>query len=172
MPATRFAMKIGSSLLGLLAIAVLAACGPGLIDDSAVVDPGAEIEDTEENRAVVDLIESYRRAVEDKDVGTLRRIISSDYYENGGTSHTTEDDYGYDGLTDAFEAIAENVRQLRLQVLIREVDVQGDRANVYVDFSYNMLYVVDGQERWQVDRDLNRLELVREGGEWRVVAGL
>ena len=64
------------------------------------------------------------------------------------------------------------MRQLRLQVLIREVDVQGDRANVYVDFSYNMLYVVDGQERWQVDRDLNRLELVREGGEWRVVAGL
>jgi hypothetical protein len=148
------------------------ACAPSVIDDSAVVAPDAEIRDTDENREIVALVEVYRRALEDKDVATLRRIISSNYYENGGTSHTTLDDYGYDGLTAAFEAIAQNVRQLRLSVLIREIDVEGDRANVYVDFGYNMLYVVDGQERWSADRDLNRLELVREGGEWRFVAGL
>ena len=150
----------------------LFACGPGLIDDSSVIEAGAEIADTEENREIVRVVDTYRRALEDKDVGALRRIISSDYYENAGTSHTTTDDYGYDGLTSALEAIAENVRQLRLSVLIREVDVSGSYANVYVDFSYNMLYVVDGQERWQVDRDLNRLELVREDGEWRIAAGL
>lgn len=147
-------------------------CGAAVIDDSSVVDEEAEIPDTEENRAIVALVETYRRAMEDKDIGTLRRIISSDYYENGGTSHTTEDDYGYDGLARVFELMAENVRQLRLSVVIRRIDVEGNRANVYVDFGYNMLYVIEGQERWQVDRDLNRMELVREGTEWRVAAGL
>lgn len=148
------------------------ACGPALIDDSAVVAADAEIPDTPENREIVELVDNYRRALEDKDVGTLRRLISSDYYENAGTSHTATDDYGYDHLTDVFELFAENVRQLRLSVSIRQIQIQGDRANVYVDFGYNMLYVVDGQERWQVDNDLNRIELAREGDEWRVIAGL
>ncbi len=153
-------------------IVLFTGCGPGLIDDSAVVAAEAEIADTPENREIVDLVNDYRRALEDKDLGTLRRLISSSYYENGGTTHTTMDDYGYDGLTHVFELYSENVRQLRLSVLIREIEIRGDRANVYVDFGYNMLYVLEGQERWQVDRDLNRLELVREGSEWRVSAGL
>ena len=162
------------SILGasLLAFGFGVGCGPALIDDSAVVSADAEIHDTPENREIVELVDNYRRALEDKDIGTLRRLISSDYYENAGTSHTTGDDYGYDGLTHVFELYAENVRQLRLSVLVREIEIRGDHANVYVDFVYNMLYVVEGQERWQVDRDLNRLELVREGAEWRVVAGL
>jgi hypothetical protein len=147
-------------------------CGPGIIDDSPVVADDADIPDTAEHRAIVELIEVYRRALEDKDVGSLRQIISSDYYENAGTSHTTSDDYGYDHLTEVLETYAESVRQLRLSVIIRQIEIQGSRANVYVDYGYNMLYVIDGQERWQVDRDLNRLELVREGSVWRVVAGL
>ena len=156
----------------LLALALGVGCGPALIDDSSVIAEDAEITDTPEHRAIIELVDNYRRALEDKDIGTLRRLISSDYYENAGTNHSTMDDYGYDGLNHVFDLYSENVRQLRLSVLVREIELQGDRANVYVDFVYNMLYVVEGQERWQVDRDLNRLELVREGTDWRVVAGL
>jgi len=167
--------RVSSAALVLAALALslpTTACGPSLIDNPTVIATDAEIEDTNDNRAIVELIDEYRRAIEDKDFGTLRSLVSSDYYENGGTSHTTIDDYGYDGLTEVFELYAENVRTLRLSVQIRRIEVQGDRANVYCDFGYNMLYVVDGQERWQVDSDLNRLELVREGGAWRVLAGL
>lgn len=159
-------------LLTLLSGLAMVACGPGVIEDSTVIAQDAEIPDTPENRAVVALVELYRRAIEDKDIASLRGLVSSDYYENGGTTHTTQDDYGYDGLLQVFETYAENVRQIRLQVLIRSIEISGDRANVYVDFGYNMLYVINGQERWQVDRGLNRLELVKEGNEWRILAGL
>lgn len=147
-------------------------CGPALIDDSALIAEDAEIPDTIEYRAIVELVDEYRRALEDKDVGMLRRIVSSDYYENGGTSYTTSDDYGYDGLTEAFELIAEHVRQLRLWIEIHAIEIEGTRANVYVEYSYNMLYVVDGQEHWKIDRDLNRIELVLENDQWRIAAGL
>ena len=148
------------------------ACGPALIDDSSVVANDAEIVDNSVNREIIAQIEEYRRALEDKDIASLRRLISSGYYENAGTNHTTDDDYGYDGLTEVFELYAENVRQLRLSLEVRQIEVRGDRANVYLDYAYNMLYVVEGQERWQVDRDINRVELVREGDQWRVLAGL
>jgi hypothetical protein len=155
-----------------VSVALAPGCGPGTINDSRVVAREAEIADTPENRAIVQLVDSYRRALEDKDLGTLRNLISHSYYENGGTSHTTVDDYGYDGLMEVFALYAQNVRTLRLQVRIRRIEIEGERANVYVDFGYNMLYIIDGQERWQVDSDLNRMELVREDGQWRVVAGL
>lgn len=148
------------------------ACGPALIDDSPVIAADAEIVDDQVNREIIALVEEYRRALEDKDIASLHRIISSGYYENGGTNHTTDDDYGYDGLTEVFELYGENVRQLRLSFEVHQIEVRGNRANVYLDYAYNMLYVVEGQERWQVDRDLNRLELVREGEQWRVLAGL
>jgi hypothetical protein len=160
------------AVAALLVSSALLACGPNVIEDSPVVARDAEIADTPEHREIVEVVERYRRALEDKDVGTLRQLISSDYYENGGTSHTTLDDYGYDELTQVFQVYAQTVRQLRLSVQIHNIEVEGDRANVYVEFGYNMLYMVDGQERWHVDQDTNRLELVREGAQWRVIAGL
>ncbi|MBN1947252.1 MAG: hypothetical protein JW797_16395 [Bradymonadales bacterium] len=150
----------------------LTGCGPALIDDSLVVAEDAKVEDNEVNREIITLVEEYRRALEDKDLATLRRLVSSNYYENGGTNDTADDDYGYDGLANVLEMYSQNIRQLHLSVQVKQIEVRGNRANVYMDFAYNMLYVVDGQERWQVDRNLNRLELIREGDRWRVLAGL
>jgi hypothetical protein len=159
-------------LMALLSSLASVACGPGIIEDSAVVAEDADIPDTPEFREIVYLVEVYRRAIEDKDVASLRNLVSSDYYENSGTTHTTHDDYGYNGLLEVFEVYAESVRQIRLQVLIHSIEISGDRANVYVDFGFNMHYVVNGQERWQVDRGLNRIELVWEQEQWRILAGL
>ena len=152
---------------------IITGCGPGIIENSSVISDESEIFNTDENRDIVSLIETYQQALEDKDVGTLQRYISNDYYENAGTTQTTQDDYGFSGLNDVFNLFGENVRQINVHVSIRDIQIDGNLANVYLDYSYNMLYVIDGQERWQVDSDINRIELVLEpDNQWRFIHGL
>ncbi|MFW5966749.1 MAG: hypothetical protein ACOCV2_04480, partial [Persicimonas sp.] len=59
-------------------------------DDPAFrIDEEAEIPDAHKYRRVLDVLAHYRRAVVEKDVGTLRRLASESYYENAGTTDTT-----------------------------------------------------------------------------------
>ncbi len=55
-------------------------------------DRESEIPDSPENRKVLDLVVFYKQAMEKRDSKALEGIVSSGYYENGGTTDTTRDD--------------------------------------------------------------------------------
>lgn len=155
-------------------------CGTDYIRDDQMykddadfrIDEDAEIEDTVENREVLDVLATYRKAVVNKDFGTLKRLVSTQYYDNAGTTNTTEDDYNAEDLSEVFEMMAQGAREIRYGVMVREVAVNGDRATVDYKFDYAYKYGLDGESSWDVGIDVNRLELVREDGGWRITSGL
>ena len=69
---------------------LLTACTQQLI-------PNTDLEDTEENRKLVEFCEVYRHAVEHRDIDKLLSLAHADYYEDGGNVDAT-DDLDYAGL--------------------------------------------------------------------------
>ena len=136
------------------------------------IDDEAEIADTTQNRQVIDVLLQYRQALVKKDVGTLKRLISARYYENGGTTDTTRDDYGHEQLPDVFELMAQHTDQIRYDVTLKRVQVKRNTAFLDYEFRYAYEYKVGESPTWDAGLDVNRLELESEDGEWKIVSGL
>lgn len=155
-------------------------CGSDFIRDDQIykddpdfrIDEDSEIEDTLENREALDVLATYRKAVVAKDFGTLKRLISPNYYDNAGTTDTTEDDYSAEDLGEIFELMAQGAREIRYDVMVSAVDIKGDRATVDYKFEYAYQYVSADDSSWDVGVDVNRLELVKENGRWLIISGL
>lgn len=137
-----------------------------------IIHAEAEIRNTPENIEAMEVVDAYRHAIEAMDVERLRNLVSRDYYENAGTTNTTEDDYGYEGLENLFDLLTHHVKEARVNVKIRDIRVYGDRADVVFEYAYTMLYSVGDTQRWQTERDINRIQLHREDDEWLIVSGL
>lgn len=132
----------------------------------------AEIRDTTEVREVLDVLYQYRRALVDKDFGTLNRLVSEHYYDNAGNPDSTEDHYSYEDLEELFAMMAEHADQIRYEVEVMDVSVSENQAHIDYEFEYAYQYDVGDKATWDAGMDVNRLELIREGDRWRIVSGM
>src|SRR5687768_12989805 len=100
--------------LALLSVSLLlaTACSKSYI-------PNTDVEDSSDNRKVITFCEQYRHAVEDKDVGTLLKMASPRYYEDGGNTNA-EDDIDYDGLKDYLTASFVKTQTIRYEIRYRK----------------------------------------------------
>ncbi len=141
-------------------------------DPNFMISDDAEIADTEEVREVLDVLYQYREAMVSKDFGALTRMASRDYYDNAGTTHTTEDDYGYDELADIFELMAQYAQEVQYEILVKDVVVDDHRAHVDYQFEYAYQYRMADQDTWDAGIDVNRMEFQREDDRWMIISGM
>lgn len=138
------------ALLGLLA----AGCQDKMI-------PNTDVVDTAENRRVVEFVERYRKAVENRDIGTLARLASPKYYDDNGTPKG-DDDVDFDRLKAQLRAWRQYVADVRYEIRYRNVRYEGDK--VLVDFTYTGSFKVTTPSgpRWARRLADNRLTLTRD----------
>lgn len=154
-----------------IALFLCVGCGAGAIQ-SSIVSPELELERTPDNTAIIELMESYEKAIESRDFASVQKLLSKDYYENAGTTDRTEDDYGLAGIQKLFTTLGDHVKDVRVELTVRDLSVEGERGRVVFDYALTMLYSVDGEERWQTARDVNQVELRREEGKWLILSGI
>jgi hypothetical protein len=149
-----------------LALSTLVGCSHDFI-------PNTQVEDSDFNRQVIAYCEDYRRAVERRNIPALLKMADPKYYEDGGTIDTS-DDLDLAGLETYLNANFKKTTQIRYEIFYR--DVSFGRANqVYVDYTYSASYKVPvegGPEAWRRRVADNRLELVRDGESFRILAGM
>jgi len=156
---SRFAALVGSAF-------ALAGCGEKFI-------PNTDVEDTEENRRVIEYCEQYRIALEARDVARLLSMTADDYYEDGG-SPSGEDDYDRAGLEERLRTRFQRVEAVRYDIRYRRVVYFPDRVEVY--YSYYGRFQVAGQTAgeslWFSKVGDNRLVLARVPDGFRILSGL
>lgn len=155
------------SILVLLAALFVTACSTRYIGNT-------RIEDTEENRQLLRVVEQYRRAFEDRDVERILALTSDHYFEDPGTPHDPSDDYDKAGLRERLQESFARVTEHRLEFQARKVGQGDDRQSGWVEFHFDYRYRLDlpGADAWRNQTDLNRIELRREGDDWKIVSGL
>lgn len=150
--------------LAALVLAPLVGCGAQLI-------PNTDVPDTVENREAVEFVEEYRHAVETHNPASILRLVSHDYFDDNGTPGST-DDVDYEQLQARLGRWTADVLDVRYEMRYRRVTVYPER--VFVDVTYTGSFKVRTSEgeRWERRLADNRLELIREDGELRIVSGL
>ncbi len=133
--------------------------------------PGTEIEDSEENREIVQLVQEYKQAVERLDTDAIMALVSPRFYENNGNVDTS-DDYDYRGLESNLRSNFERTK--RIQLMVRVDDVQVDEQTAYAEVYYEIRAHNDYPAglKWETGTDRTRLQFERIDDAWRIVAGL
>lgn len=134
--------------------------------------PNTDVEDTDENRRVIDFCEKYRRAVERRDVRTLLELAHPTYYEDGGNVDST-DDIDYAGLKDYLDDKFRDTKAIRYEIRYRRV-LEGRKDTILVDYTYSASYKIPTEhgDIWRREVADNRLELVPEGESFRIISGM
>ncbi len=149
--------------IALLASLALAGCAKYI--------PDTEIRDTPDNRALIGVVDSYRKAFDARSVDGVMALVSTAYYDDAGTVDAS-DDVDYKALPGVLKETFTRLSQVRLEFGITGIEVNGNKAQV--DLFYDAKYRVQ-TPRTDIpkrDTDIQRLLLVREGQTWKIVTGL
>lgn len=154
-------MRIGP----LLALAALAACAHGK------KIPGTEIDDEPQNRAVLQVLANYKQAMEARDADALLALAAPGYFDKGDPSRPT-DPHDLPGLRKTVPKDFSNVRALKLDVDIRNLKIDGDKAQV--DYFGVMRYAiaVPNGEKWFSEADDQRMKFLKIDGDWKIASGM
>jgi len=151
--------------LCLPALLALAACEPTMIPNTRVADTGA-------NREVVEFVEKYRAAIENRNTAALLALASRNYFDDMGTP-AGDDDIDYDGLRAGLERLREEVLGTRYQISYRSVTFDTEQR-VLVDMLYTGWFRVNSNDgpTWKRRLEPHRIVLAREDGQYRILSGM
>lgn len=161
------------ALVALLALplASLAGCKPELI-------PGTNLEDTEENRAIMDFLEQYRVAVESRDAEKVLALVAEEYFEDNGTQDQT-DDYGIEKLRGSLAQEFQVAEVVQLTLNVQHIEPRAgekDRYEVYYRYLQRALLDLPAGDRWVSNSDVNRMIVKKKGDRlsdgFLIVSGL
>lgn len=151
-----------TAALGLL---LMLGCAPALI-------PNTNVPDTPENREILDVMERYRHAMEQRDVDTLQRLASRRYFENASTTADPTDDWGFPELEAVLGEMKDAVKTATYDIKVTDIRIAGDTAEVDYEYTWNFQYTDGDQDSWTRKTDVNRLSLIKDGGQWKITAGM
>ena len=149
-----------TAVLALLALA----CAPPRI-------PNTTIPDTPDTRAVLRVVDEYTAALQRRDAIAILALVAPTYFDDGGTTDPS-DDLDLAGLTAALPGDLAKLKGLRIELVVRSLDVSGDTAvaEVFSDTWYQVT-VKDGTVPRR-DTDVHRMRFVRLQGIWKIASGL
>jgi len=157
----RSALRLLAAPLAFLAVL---GCSPRRI-------PGTEIRDNADTRAIVEVISTYRKAAERRDAGAVLALVSQKYFDDAGTPDPGDDiDYGQ--LERRITKDYASVTALRLDIGVKQIDVDGDAASAVVFYDEHYRIETKAGEIAKQASDAHRMRFVREQGAWRFISGL
>jgi len=134
--------------------------------------PNTDVEDTSDNRKVIQFCEDYRHAVEEKNITQLLRMASPAYHEDGGNIRG-EDDTDFAGLKDYLTATFVKTTGIRYEIRYRKITFT-ETKHIFIDYTYAASYRLPGvkAEEWRHTVADNRLDLVADGEGYKIMAGM
>jgi ketosteroid isomerase-like protein len=132
--------------------------------------PGTEIRDTQETRAILAVMESYRRALEARDAAAIQGLVDRGFRDNAGTPDP-EDDLTYDSLMKELPGRLAKLSDVRLDFTIKRIEVTGATAQAV--YFWNARYRMPKlNSKPQLDSELEVMEFNRAGDGWKIVSGI
>ena len=135
--------------------------------------PGTELDDTSDTRAVIDVLQKYRLAVEAKNTAAILALTDESFRDDGGSS-APEDDLDYKTLPAKLTARMSRVSELKLDVTVRRIEFDTDEKVARVTYSYQLSFKMpDYSTRTQSENDIKQMLLKRVGEqEWKITSGI
>lgn len=134
--------------------------------------PNTKIPDTSVNREVIEVIESYREAMEKRDAARVLMLVDPGYRDISGTPEP-EDDIDYSRLKQILIDRFAHVKRVHYRMEYQNIELKGRDAwvDAWIDatFVYEQPHVLP---RYRRLTDHQRFHLVKTGKGWRFLSGL
>jgi hypothetical protein len=132
--------------------------------------PGTELEDTDDTRAILAVMERYRSALEAKDSKAIQALVSESFREDSGTE-TPDDDLTYANLGTHMANLFQALDNPKVELSVRRVNIQDEVATAiyYWNASWKMPSLTN---RGQSDSELEQMVLQKIDGQWKIVSGI
>lgn len=145
----------------------------GLMGCSPKKIPGTELDDTSDTRAVLDVMQKYRSAVEGRNPDALVKLADASFRDDGGSS-SHDDDLEYGNLKEKLSARMVKVSDLHLDLTVRRIEFDDDAKHARVTYSYQMSFKMpEYSARTQSENDIKQMLLKRVGEqEWKITSGI
>lgn len=158
-------MKPGGRIASWMLALGLGACAHAKI-------PETEIDDTPDNRAVLQLVEDYQNAMEALDADAVLALVSPSFYEDNGNTDSA-DDYDYDGLKTVLAESFERTRAMQLILRVDDIEVEEESAFAELRYEYRAQNDYPSGLKWDTGSDRTRLRLQKApNGAWRIISGI
>jgi ketosteroid isomerase-like protein len=152
--------------LALCAVFLLAACAPKRI-------PGTELEDTDDTRAILAVMERYRAALEARDAKAIQALVSPKFKDDGGTAEDPSDDLTAATLEPHLQALFQKLQNPKVDFNVRRVEVREDEDVARAIYYWNASWRMPGlNARPQQDSELEQMLFQKVDGEWKILSGI
>ncbi|MDF1565392.1 MAG: hypothetical protein P1V51_20310 [Deltaproteobacteria bacterium] len=152
-------------LLALAIVTLLPACTGGRKNQRIPRGPQSE--------AVLELLESYRHAMEARDVDAILSLTSPDYLDGRG-SLDPSDDLDRAGLKAKLEAEMARITALKLSLEVLKLEFDEGKEVAALELRYDLRFQLEmpAGSSWHNEINVHQMKLRREEAGWRVIGGL
>lgn len=152
-------------LSAVLVFAAVSACAPHKI-------PGTDIDDTSDTRAVLEVVNAYRQAVERRDASAVAALADESFRDDGGSA-SPEDDLDFERLKTVLPARLQKLHDLRLDLTVKRVEFDDEQHVVRVTYSYQVTFKMpDYTSRPQSETDIKQMTLKYVDKGWKITSGI
>ncbi len=134
---------------------------------------GTDIDDTSDTRAVLDVVNQYRAAVEHRNAQGIIDLADESFRDDGG-SVNPDDDLDYKSLFTALPARLQKLADVKLDLTVRRIEFDDDTKKARVTYSYQLTFKVpEYTARTQTENDIKQMTLKRVGeNAWKITSGI
>jgi hypothetical protein len=153
------------SVLGLILFG-LVGCAHGKI-------PLTNIDDTEENREILQIVKEYHKALESRDADAVLSLVSPRYFEDNGTLEAA-DDYDFEGLRKTLHDDFQRTKAIKVNIRVDAIEVDDEEQRAYAELYYQIHAQNEYPSglKWESGSDRTRIRFERADGKWMIIAGL
>ncbi|RKH58534.1 nuclear transport factor 2 family protein [Corallococcus llansteffanensis] len=149
----------------LCAVFLLAACAPKRI-------PGTELQDTDDTRAILGVMERYRAALEARDAKAIQALVSPKFRDDGGTEDVS-DDLTAENLGAHMQALFQKVQNPKVEINVRRVEIGEGEEVAAAIYYWNASWRMPGlNARPQQDSELEQMVFQKVDNEWKILSGI
>ena len=130
------------------------------------------MDNTESNRALLKMLDDYRRAVEEKNVEGIMRLLDESFSDDGGTADMS-DDMEYANARKKLEERFSRINNVRMQLNFRKMEHSPSQPNVYlVSYSYMLSFSMGDKDIPQTS-DVKQMHVRKtKDGAWLILSGI
>lgn len=152
-------------LVSALTLCLLVACAGRRI-------PGTDIEDNDDTRAILQVMEEYRAAVEARDAQGVLRLISQSFKDDGGSSRP-EDRMDYADLQKKLPVELSKLDDVKLDITVRKIEIQSSTNSASAVYTYNLSFRMPRlNTKSQSETEIKKMLFKRDQGQWKIVSGI
>jgi ketosteroid isomerase-like protein len=158
-------MKMRLSLSVSLCLAVLVACGSRRI-------PGTEIDDNDDTRAILKVMEQYRAALEARDAQGVLGLISESFKDDGGSSKA-EDRMDFATLQKKLPTELAKLDDVKLELNVRKIEIYSSTSTASAVYTYNLSFRMPRlNNKPQSETEIKQMWFKRDKGQWKIASGI